>query len=185
MGMFKGVENAPDFGEGGVYFKDGRYLVQVNNCKQIEAQDGREFACIETTIIRSSVTDKELQPGCEASVMYKKNRSFLSNIAHFVSVAKGIDKKDVDDDGCELIFSDENPLKDVVLRILAKTIKTREGNDFTKITFSAPDGADFDLVIEEGIVLPNGKKLKVTLREDNVCNDYEGDEDNPVGPWVP
>jgi hypothetical protein len=179
MGMFKGVESATPFGEGGVYLTDGRYLLQIDACKQIEASDGREFACIETVILRTTSTEKQLQPSCEASVMHKKNRSFLSNVAHFISQAMGIAFNEVDDDGCELAFSEENPLRGTVLRALAKTVKTAEGGDYTKVTFSAPSWADIDLLEAEGIKLPTGKKLAVNLRDDNPIDE----EDQEA--WVP
>lgn len=173
MGLFKGVQNAPDYSEGGSYFKDGKFLVLIDVCKQGETRDKREFAVIENTIIRS--TNPEIPPGKSVSAMHMKNDSFLGNIAHFASRVMGVPKEELDEETCEGIFSEDNPVRGMVMRVEAKTVKTGSGGDYTKTKWSAPNEADIDLIMKEGIRLATGKKVKVTLREDNPFDESGGD----------
>jgi hypothetical protein len=177
MGLFKGVQNAPDYADGGSYFKDGKYLVLIDVCKQGETRENKEFAVIENTIIRS--TNAEIPPGKSVSAMHMKNDSFLSNIAHFASRVMGVPKEELDEETCEGLFSEENPARGMVMRVEAKTVKTKAGGDYTKTKWSAPNGADIDLVMKEGIQIGKGKKVKVTLRDDNPFDEEEGE------PFVP
>jgi len=136
--MFAGIEGART-SEGGVYFKPGAYEARVIAVKALKDRKGIGTFVVETELLESS---NELLPkGTMCSWVVKLDKEpALGNIKAFIAAAMACAAKDVTAAAVEMVISEGNPLRDVVLKVSAQDIKTKAGNPFTKVTW-LPKGA--------------------------------------------
>lgn len=132
MGNYDGIKDAKFFEGGGSYFKDGLYIVKIDAVKEGESRKKDAFFVVECSVIYSS--NPLLAPGASVSwlVMLKQDAA-LSNIKGFAAAATDITPDEVDGKGVELLVSEKNPLRGTVLGVEASTVKTRKGDDFTRV----------------------------------------------------
>ena len=141
MGRFGGIKDAK-VSLGGVYFLPGNYLVRVDSVKTGSTRKNDNFFVVETTILESD--NPERKKGSSVSWMTLESfDSYLGHIKHFVSVAQQCEEDEVDEAGVEMVVSDENPCRDIVLVVKANNVPTRAGGVFTKVQFAWPTAADF------------------------------------------
>jgi len=157
MGIFKGVEEAT-YNEGGIYFLDGTYLVKVDTVKVIETRKKDDAFIVEHTILWSDNSQRKKGTSVTWMTM-KKFDSFLGNVKHFCSVASDTPIDEVTEEGIEMIVSDENPLSGTVLFVQATTVKTREGNDFTKVVYRHITPKQVELLAGMGIEVPDDNPI--------------------------
>lgn len=159
MGMFKGVEGAK-FNEGGVWFMDGTYLVKVDVVKTGETRKNVGFFVVEHTILWSD--NSQRKKGTSVSWMATQDKdAFLGNVKHFCSVASDTPMDEVTEEGIEMIVSEENPMSGVVLFVTATTVKTREGNDFTKVIYRHITPKHVELLASLGIEVPDDNPINL------------------------
>lgn len=133
--MFSGIEEAR-ISEGGVYFKPGVFRVEVEAVKGLKDRKGVGTFVVEGTLLESS--EPSLPVGTAVSWVVKLDKEpALGNIKAFIAAAMGEDAKNVTAESVDLVISAGNPLKGTKLRASAQNIKTKAGNDFTKITWKA------------------------------------------------
>lgn len=147
MGMFNKVKDAQVSG-GGIYFqmnrspsfKDGSkadewsatpYKVEVEACKAVHSRGNDDLFIVECKILESACAQRPA--GTKASWCVKLNQDAgPGNVKGFVAVATESDPEEVDEAACEMICSDANPLKGVVLNLVVTPILTRAQKVFSK-----------------------------------------------------
>lgn len=135
--MFDGIEGAR-VSEGGVYFKPGVYKARILAVKALKDRKGVGTFVVECELLESS--EATLPAGTIASWVVKLDKEpALGNIKSFAAAANNCGAKDVTAKAIELIVSEGNPLKDTILKVSAQNIKTKSGNDFTKVTWLPED----------------------------------------------
>jgi hypothetical protein len=137
--MFAGIEGART-SEGGVYFRPGAYEARVIAVKALKDRKGIGTFVVETELLASS--NDKLPVGTMCSWVVKLDKEpALGNIKAFIAAAMKCAAKDVTAQAVEMVISEGNPLRDVVLKVSAQDIKTKAGNDFTKVTWLPKDSA--------------------------------------------
>lgn len=146
MGRYSGVKDAK-YTERGAYILPGEYLLRVKCCKDGETRPPKKEAyfLVEFDILRSS--NSQRPANTEATWFVKlTTEPAMGNIKKFISVASGTDMGDVDEAGCEMVVSAENPLAGTIVRCSATEIETKSGNPFTLCKWyeaSAEETAEF------------------------------------------
>lgn len=145
MGRFSGVGGVTT-NQGGLYFLEGDYLVEIDEVKMIQNRKKQDTFIIAAKVLES--TNDQRKPGCKPSqVMVLRSdiiETILANIKQFAGAALEIDDPDnyEPEDGTsadefwdstlEYLVSDEQPLKGQKMRLNCSNIKTQAGKDFTK-----------------------------------------------------
>lgn len=150
-GMFKGIEK-PEVraSRDSNYFRRGHYLLRIDKVKADETRQGKAFIAIETTVLhtfpdgdgRDFQGDLEQgdyqwsKPGSTPSqLLMLAQDTFLPNVKAFVCNMMGVPESKVDEAACEDMCADDNPMGGMVAEVQNRTIKTRAGNDFTKVNW--------------------------------------------------
>lgn len=135
-GMFKGVGSA-SVSQTGVYFIPGNYVVTIKKVFTMRSRKKDDLFIVEAVIDQSNVPERP--HGSKASwVVNFKNDAALGNIKGFIAAVNGIDPSDekavneqVDEDTCEYVVGDDNPLEGKQVNLTCVNIKTKAGGDFT------------------------------------------------------
>ncbi len=150
MGMFDGMNEAE--ADGRIYFQPGKYVVEVECCKAIEAHEsfrGHPSFIVECTIVESSVAS--LPPGTQSvgwvqPIKSGKNQRALAQttIKRFLQAVM----KDENLGGmtpeqlAPSVTSAANPLQGLRVALTCTQKQTKDGGDFTRHQWSAmPDSA--------------------------------------------
>jgi hypothetical protein len=137
---FKDVKDAK-YSEGGVFFQPGSYLVRVDKVKLGETRKGKGFLVVETTILESDCPGLKSGAFCSWMIMEEWD-TYMGYVKHFASVANEIEMDDVDEEGCDLMVSEENPCGGTLLRCVGVNSPGDSGKDFTKVKWSVATPAD-------------------------------------------
>lgn len=133
MGMFDKIKEA-SVTEGGQYVLPGMYRAQINYCKQKTTRKGIGMVAVELRVLESTNPDRPVGSDMSWVVTMDKDAA-MGNVKQFIAAVMGIDPKEVDVPGAEMIFSEANPLKGKFIRISAFNKPTKEGKDFTRVWF--------------------------------------------------
>lgn len=129
MGRFSGVREAR-ISNSGVYFLQGLYTVEVQRVYMLTSRKREDFFVVESKILESD--NAERRPGMTCTWMVKMSQdAALGNIKAFVSAATDTPADEIDEDSCELVVDDDNPLAGTVMKLEVVDITTREGNPFS------------------------------------------------------
>lgn len=136
MGLFSGINQA-QVGQGGVYFLEGLYSVEVLKVFTMTSRKREDLFIAECKVLESD--NPERKPGMRASwIVNLKQDAALGNIKGFIAACNGIHPSDEDEvneevteEAVEYAVSDDNPLKGTVLGLQAVGITTRAGTPFT------------------------------------------------------
>lgn len=142
MGAFgAGYKDAKTF-KGGIYFTPGTYKVEVEKVAIINTRASGQQFCVTGKILESEGPNAT-QVGATASTMVKVGHDvFPSTTKQFFqaafseSLGKAMAEDEIDEEMAELAVSEANPLGGTILNLVAVNIKTRAGNDFTKLVWS-------------------------------------------------
>jgi hypothetical protein len=162
MGIFDKVNEAEST-RGGYYFEEGKYRVRLQRVFKKNTRKGIEMMIIETEILESTNPGRPV--GTKPSVCYGDDKDATpGNVKGFFGVAFAAtqcmagtamtpmqaeqefltaDSKDAAavkavKERCDQAVGDDNPLVGLELTVEAFPIKTRAGNDFTKIVWGIP-----------------------------------------------
>lgn len=151
-GLFAGVETAQSFSSG-AYIPEGVYEdVEILAIKPIITRKKERAVVIETQIIVDGKGPGAMPAGSKGSAMYMlRYDSFLANMRDIARVcasemyAGALDEKtgklkfpdgvplsEIDEATCDAMCSPDQPFKGVHVRLQATTIKTKQGNPFTR-----------------------------------------------------
>lgn len=164
MGIFSGQNlNQHRSAGGGVYFRPGTYTCRLLSSKVIEYGNGNDkdtaFVAEFEVLEAQPVDDQSNKIGTRPSQFVKISdakfqETSLGNIADFMraaiacrSACEGEDEVpnpadvEIDDDLADAIVGNDQPLVGTVMRVIAANVKTKAGNDFTKIRYEVPENA--------------------------------------------
>ena len=147
MGLFTGIDKA-SYSENGVFFVPGNYVVEVLKLKAGTTRKKIDFFLAECRILQSSNPERPVGSKATWFVSIIPDTSALGSIKNFIAIANDVDEKDVDDLSAEMVVSDAQPIAGTFLRATATNLKTRAGNDFTKVSWEKYTGS-----VEEANVL--------------------------------
>ncbi len=142
--------------QGGLYFKPGNYLVQVQYCKMIKTQQQHEAFVAEFKIVATDQNDPNLQVGAEPSYFVDMDGKYpdlaLGNVADFIraglvaashqagdEAVPSVDDIELTTDIGKAVTGEENLLAGTFLHAYAFNKPTREGKDFTRFRWRIPE----------------------------------------------
>ena len=125
-------------GQGGVYFLDGVYRVEIIKCTTIQSRKKEDLFIVECKVLESN--NDQRKPGVKASwIVNLKHDAALGNIKGFIAAANGISpsleeekvNEEVGEEEVEFAVSKDNPLAGIIVDLEAITIQTRAKTPFT------------------------------------------------------
>lgn len=135
-GIFGGIKGAKSVDS--LYFTPGIYWARIDKNKVDNSRKGRTFCANEFTIVRviDDMDGKSLRVGQSPShLMFQDSDYFNSDINGFIGNTMGLDCNSVTEEHAEQIYGDEQPLVGTVVEISVRTIVTKQGTDFNRITY--------------------------------------------------
>lgn len=145
MSMFAGAGNAK--ASGGVYFKPGKYVVELGKLSQGTARDRIDFAAIEARVIDNDGNPSATSEGTTAAQILKMRGDILDtvlgNLKAFAGACLGIADVNnyVPEDGedpeefwvktLEFLFGPKQPMAGKRIQLNCVNKPTKKGNDFT------------------------------------------------------
>lgn len=139
--MFKNVKDArANFGAN--YEREGNYIMFVRRVKLDKNRNDDWFVAVEKIAIECINPGNETKPhrvGEQLSHLLcnygKAKDSFLPNYKAMIMSVFDVPEEEVDEDACDLVTSDEQPMAGMFLEMQNKNVVTKEGNDFTRIKY--------------------------------------------------
>jgi len=140
-----GFDNTPPSSGGGSYVLPGEYILRVENITMKKGFRGISFVGTNKVVhVIKSEEGVGSRLDDEANVVENltKNENAKANIkAYAVAVAESfyqrkVDPKNIKKDFIARCCDASQPLKDVLVRVVAKQVKTRAGGDYTAKTWS-------------------------------------------------
>lgn len=138
MGLFKGkLAAATATGKRGNYILTGTHKLRVSHIELKESeQSGKDWFIAEFDLLSS---DNPEQKGPCSIVWDMSNKATMGNIKNLIMA---LDPDLTDDDieeAAEAMLGEEQPATGAVVEAFGVMKKTRAGNDFTLVTFSAAE----------------------------------------------
>jgi hypothetical protein len=138
MSLFDQIVKAPVYGSGN-YFEEGTYRLSLEEVKMVDSQrkQGTKYLIVACRI--EETTAPNLKAGDSVTWRVDMTQaSGPSNCKQFAvavgqSMYEGFSEDHVNKEFLESVISDNSEAKGVVIDAEALTIKTRAGNDFTKV----------------------------------------------------
>lgn len=146
MSIFKGLKEANASMDAN-YERPGHYYMLIDKCKTGTSRKKEDFCAIEKTVVKVLDDDQGAGHKLGESVTHMimlKHDSALPNIKAFIAGVMDLDPDEIDVDAAEAIFAAENdhkhaqPLSGTVVEVKNRNIKTKAGQDFTRITYVRP-----------------------------------------------
>lgn len=142
MGVFGADYSKQKASKGGVYFRPGTYKVELEKVAIINTRASGQQFCVTGKILEAEGPEAT-QVGATASTMVKVGHDmFPSTTKQFLqaayseSLGKAFAEEEIDEEMAEMSVTEANPLGGTVLNLVAVNIKTKAGNDFTKLVWS-------------------------------------------------
>ena len=141
MGMFKNVKNAKaNFGAN--YEREGKYIMFVRRVKLDQNKDEDWFVAVEkvcVACIDPMDEPKPHRPGEQCSHLFcnygKGKASFLANFKGMIMQVFDVPEDEIDEEACDLITSDEQPMAGMFVEMQNKQVTTKAGGPFTRIKY--------------------------------------------------
>ena len=131
MGVFSGIKQA-QVNKGGVYLKEGNYLLEIEAVKLIPSRKKDDLSVVESKVIEADGTDANVE-GSSASWIANltKHDAAMGNVKMFLQAVD----PDLDDDTIEqaadMAVGEDNPLRGEQVKCQVSMIETRAGNPFS------------------------------------------------------
>lgn len=140
---FDGVEKERMPSGGGVYFEDGRYLVEILRCSLSTSQQGAgRFTAVESEVkhvLQQKEDSNEVGDRPSWLCMLDKHKPALSNFKGFIAAACDAKPKEVTKVVCAKACSGDGTLLAGTLLVAdACTVLTKKKTEFTKVIWSIP-----------------------------------------------
>jgi len=133
MGVFDKIGDAKSSQDSNPV-RPGEFHGRIDEVKLVEKFDGTKLCLINMTVM--AVQNGDHHEGEEVThFMRTDSLSFLGNFKQFVSSTLACDPDQVGTAEAERVTSDEQPLAGKIVRVKARIIQTRKGNDFTKVHY--------------------------------------------------
>lgn len=135
------------------YIEPGQYVLEIDRCIIGTSTRGKgDFFVVEFTVVSSS--NPRLQPGARCSMvqMFSKGEVALANIKMFAAATLKVEHTKITGAVMDTFTKDDGaPVKGKRVVCNAQLTKTRAGNDFTKLMWSAESGQSFKPVAGAGV----------------------------------
>lgn len=145
--MFSGIRDAK--ATQSLYFKDGTYLVRLDNLAMRKNRQQMDIAVIETTIVAvlDDADGKALRVGQEPSQVISRGGKagdyFLRDIKGFICGALGVSDDEVTEEACARIFADgASPMRGLLVEVNCYTRLSKQGNPITVHRWQGEVSAD-------------------------------------------
>lgn len=151
MGRFDGIQNAKST-EGGKYFEEGNFLVEVQRCKYDKTRDGEDFFAVEFKTLESDNDDQppgsivsfwvgfrkfpKLAQGDMATFMRFGLCSLIRQRRMDEPIPDNPDDYALTEEIAEEIVGENNILAGTLVNCYAFKKKTKTGSDFTRHKWS-------------------------------------------------
>ena len=138
MSIFAGIEQAQNYG-GGQYIEPGAWELEVSELKVFESSQhpGRMYFAAECRVV-STTCETSGQGSVVTWLVNMTQSSSLGNLKGFaVALDPNLSDDDITQDYMDLLVSAEQPAAGIKVRADAANIKTKAGNDFTKVVWSS------------------------------------------------
>ena len=140
-GMFRGVKDAKsNFGAN--YEREGHYIMFVRRVKVDQNRSKEWFVAVEKVCIECidpGDEPKPHRPGEQCSQLFcnygKGKDNFLPNLKAMIMNVFEEPEEEIDEDDCEALCSDQQPMACMFIEMQNKQVTTREGNPFTRIKY--------------------------------------------------
>ena len=129
MGLFTGIEEATSTA-GGNYIKPGRHLLSVVALRPKTSRKKKSLAIAEFEVAESTAHDKGELVSWVANLT--DHDAAIGNVKNLLAGIAECEEDEVDEEGADRAFSEENPFEGMQVVCEAFMIKTGKGNDFTK-----------------------------------------------------
>ncbi len=141
MSLFDQIVKAPVYGSGN-YFEEGQYTLELQDVKMVDSRRkaGTKYLIVACKI--ETTTAQNLSAGDSVTWRVDMTQpSGPSNCKQFAvavgkSMYEGFSEDHVTNDFLESIINDNSEARGVSIGAEAITIKTRSGNDFTKVVWN-------------------------------------------------
>ena len=138
MGVFSGIEQANTY-KNSPYLTAGQYELAIRSLAVVDSQKkrGRKFFAAEFDVVTTTSPDFKEGDLVSWLVDMDHGETALSNIKAFASAVLDCDEDEVNETTMEKLIGPEQPASSVRIKANAFIIKTRAGNDFTKIRWDS------------------------------------------------
>jgi len=139
--IFAGIK-AESATKSGRYIQPGQHVLTVREIKLFESSQkkGKWFFCVEADVDEYTAEDEAAPYGSGSVVSWLVNMeqpSALGNVKGFaMALLPDTPEEDLDETAMEQLVSPEQPAAGIRVKADAVNIKTRAGNDFTKVNWS-------------------------------------------------
>lgn len=142
MGAFSGIENTKTY-KNSPYLTPGQYELTVRSLSLVESKKkrGQQFFVAEFDVV--TTTNPEFQPGSLVSwlVNMDHGETALSNCKAFAAAVLDCDEEEVNEEAMEKLVGPEQPAQGIRIKANGFNIKTKAGDDFTKIRWDSVGSA--------------------------------------------
>lgn len=118
----------------GNFIKPCDIIARIDKIKQGESRKGDAFVAIEMTVYHVFEGSHSVGENVTHMLM-QKHDSFLGNWKGAIMGITGGDDSEVTEEASNAIVSDEQPLSNLIIRLGARNIQTKAGNDFTVVDY--------------------------------------------------
>lgn len=138
MGAFSGIENTRTY-KNAPYLTPGQYELVIRSLSLVDSKKkrGQQFFVAEFDVV--SASNGEFQQGALVSwlVDMDHGETALSNCKMFASAVLDCDEEEVNESAMEKLVGPDQPAAGIRVKANAFSIKTKSGNDFTKIRWDS------------------------------------------------
>lgn len=141
--FFTGIEKAKTYGAS-QYLTPGNYTLQVSNISVIDSQrtPGRNFFLVEFSVVETDSPDYKAGSTVSWMVDLTREDTAHPNIKGFaLALLPDVTDEDITSGAMDALIEKDQPARGLNVKAKAWNIVTRAGNDFTKVTWSASNGA--------------------------------------------
>lgn len=143
MGIYDKFKNAQVTKGSGNYIQPGNHILRIESCKFDATRKGVDFFAAEFTILKTDSDHPNMKLGMHVSWLAMGDQdAYAGNVKRFVCGVYGVTPEDIDEmssDEFESLMNNITKEQQVfagkLVRAEAKMIKTRAGNDFTRVDF--------------------------------------------------
>ena len=151
MGIYDKFKNAQMSKGSGNYIQAGGHILQIETCKFDATRKGIDFFAAEFTILKTDSDHPNMKPGMHVSWLAMGDQdAYAGNVKRFICGVYGVDEAEINDmtsDDFENLMNEITKEKQVfankLVRVEAKIVKTRAGNDFTRVDFYEIPESDY------------------------------------------
>lgn len=151
MGIYDKFKNAQMSKGSGNYIQPGNHILEIESCKFDGTRKGVDFFAVEFLVVKTTSDHPNMQPGMHVSWLAMGDQdAYAGNVKRFVCGVYGANEDDINkmsseefEDLMDKISKEQQIFAKKLVKIEAKTVKTKAGNDFTRVDFYEIPESDY------------------------------------------